>query len=362
MAEHMLATALEWLEHKSKPFFVAAALIAYAIEVYLLTTAPKPPENLNDFLIQALGALVTPFSIILLQEILELVAKISESNLLSARHQFEIVVLVIVRSFFKSFSKVNGYVQEGVFNETVQEAVVKVFAITILMVLIFLFRMWANSDYLYWYSEQGKRSNLYKQALVVVLVIAALFYQIFAPPQNESYTSHEATAIAQVESHSDSSAETKDDSTATSDGKNKAAVAASTKSDTDKDSAEYSSESGNAEGYAKAKDEHTDFLSRYFDVFAFVSLVFTGLIVIEALFLILSILSGEFPRLMLESGLVIALIFARFPLFVSNTLSYSLSVLGVAFAAAALYLYYRISKWAQDAGHYPTRQQAEQQS
>ena len=327
MNEHMLAHALEWLEHKSKPLFVVAALIAYGFEIYFLTLSISPLENLNEFLIKALVALTTPFSIILLQEILELVAKISESNLLSARHQFEIVALVIVRSFFKSFSKVNESVQKGLFSENVQEAVVKVFAILILMVLVFFFRRMANSDYLYWYSEQGKRSNLYKQALVVVLVFFALGYQIISGPQPDSHAIHsiDNQAVASTDLH----------------------VVAAVDSRTEP-SASYA--------------DQPDILSTYFDVFGFVSLVFTGLIVIEALFLILSILKGDFPRLMLESGMVIALIFARFPLFVSNTLSYSLSVLGVAFATGALYLYYRISMWAQEAGYYPRRDEVQQES
>ncbi|MEM7127694.1 MAG: hypothetical protein AAF702_15275 [Chloroflexota bacterium] len=263
MFEHMLAFALEWLEERTKPLFVVAALLAYGFEIYSIMAVMNPLNDLNFFLIEALSALTTPFSIILLQEMLELVAKISESNLLSARHQFEIVLLVIVRSFFKSFSKVNGYVAEGEFSPTVQEAVVKVFAIIILMAMIYFFRVMSDSKYLNWYSEQGERSNLYKQALVVVLVIFALVYQI---------------------------------------------------------------------AYARS-----------FNVFDFVSLIFTGLIVIEALFLILAIAKGDFGRLVLESSLVIALIFARFPLFASNTLSYILSVIGVAFATASLYLYYRVS-------------------
>lgn len=82
-----------------------------------------------------------------------------------------------------------------------------------------------------------------------------------------------------------------------------------------------------------------------FDEFQFVRLVFTGLIVIEALFLIWSILKGDLPRMVLESNLVIAVIFARFRLFTSNTLSYVLSVVGVDFATASLYLFYRISQW-----------------
>lgn len=270
MNEHILAHALEWLEEKTKPLFVLAALVLYFVEIYKITGRMNPLDDLNQFLVEALIALTIPFSIILLQEMLELVAKISESNLLSARHQFEIVLLVIVRSFFKSFSKVNSYVADGTFSPAVQESVVKVVAIILLMLMIFAFRIMAQSKYLSWYAEQGKRTNLYKQGLVVALVIFALFYQIG--------------------------------------------------------------------------------IKGSFYVFDFVSLIFTGLIVIEALFLLLSIINGDFPRLVLESSLVIALIFARFPLLSSNTLSYTLSIIGVAFATAALYLFYRISKWMHETG------------
>ncbi|MBV7338164.1 hypothetical protein KFU94_60060 [Chloroflexi bacterium TSY] len=138
------------------------------------------------------------------------------------------------------------------------------------MGLIHFFRVMSESSYLSWYQEQGQRTNLYKQGLVVILVIFILIYQLAFDPTSTKWT---------------------------------------------------------------------------FDEFQFVRLVFTGLIVIEALFLILSILKGDFPRLVLESSLVIALIFARFPLFTSNTLSYILSVVGVGFATASLYLFYRISQW-----------------
>ena len=54
--------------------------------------------------------------------------------------------------------------------------------------------------------------------------------------------------------------------------------------------------------------------------------------------------NSNFVILIFESSLVIALIFARFPLFTSNILAYTLSVLGVAFATATLYLMYRIGQ------------------
>ncbi|MEM7343494.1 MAG: hypothetical protein AAF485_04580 [Chloroflexota bacterium] len=273
MNEHILAEALEWLEEKTKPLFVLAALILYALEVYRITRVISPVEQLDAFLIESLAALSIPFGIILLQEMLELVTRISESNLISARRQFEIVILVIIRSFFKNFAKVNGYVDDGIFSPVVIEAIVKVGAILALIVLIHLFRVMAEGQGLDWYAGQGERTNLYKQALVVILVISAIVYQLFFDP----------TAVFGT-----------------------------------------------------------------FDEFRFIRLVFTGLIVIESLFLILSIAKSNFGRLILESCLVIALIFARFPLFASNTLSYILCIIGVAFATGSLYLFSEISKWVRE--------------
>lgn len=262
---HMISETLEWLEEHSKPLFVIAALLLYAMSIVQLANEVSPITELNEFLIQSLANLSIPFGIILLQELLELVANISESNLLSARRQFEIVLLVIIRSFFKKFAKVNAAVDSGFFNEYVQEAVVKVLAIVALMLLIHFFRLLSESPYLERYAEQGRRSNLYKQILVVVLIVFVLINLIV--------------------------------------------------------------------------------VEKSFDELVFIRLVFTGLIVIEAMFLILSIwYNDSFIILIFESSLVIALIFARFPLFTPNILAYSLSVLGVAFATAILYLMYRVAQ------------------
>lgn len=264
MNEHMLAHALERLEEQTKPLWVVVALLLYGIEIGRIASTLNPLANLDQFLIEALSALSVPFGVILLQELFELVATISENNLLSARRQFQIVLLVIVRSFFKSFAKLNGYVADAEFSTTVQEAVIKVVAIIAFMFLIWYFRQMAESEYLKWYASQGGRANLIKQILVVLLIIVILVYQF---------------------------------------------------------------------GFAGG-----------FETSQFIQLVFTGLIVIEALFLIISIWKGDFGRLVLESSLVIALIFARFPLFASNSLSYALSVMGIAFATIALFLFYRVSQ------------------
>lgn len=257
---YFVAEWMEWLEHRTKPVFVFAALLLYVVEIGRISTTMNPFANLDQFLVEALGALSVPFSVILLQELLELVAVLSDSNLVSARHQFEIVLLVIVRSFFKKFDKLNGYVDAEAWNSTVQEAIIKVFAIIAIMYLLYLFRRMAESNEIKPLANAGAVTNHAKQIFVIILAIIALFYQL--------------TVVKQ------------------------------------------------------------------FDTIQYIRLVFTGLIVIEALFLILAIWKNDIGRIMLESSLIIALIFARFPLFTSNRLSYGLSVLGVAFATAALGIFY----------------------
>ncbi|MFT7586624.1 MAG: hypothetical protein ACI9EW_003062 [Cellvibrionaceae bacterium] len=262
---HVISESIDWLEHKSKPLFVIVALLLYVISLVQLTAEVSPITQLDEYLIGALANLSIPFGIILLQELLELVANIAESNLLSARRQFEIVLLVIVRSFFKKFDKVSGYVESGEFSDTVQESVIKIGAIIILMTLIFAFRYMAESQYLRRYLEsQGKTTNAYKQILVVILISFILGYLLF--------------------------------------------------------------------------------VTRSFEEIAFIRLVFTGVIIIDAVFLLIAIMGdSSFASITFESSLIIALIFARFPLFVSNQLSYILSVIGVIFATTSLFLMYKVA-------------------
>lgn len=257
----IVSETLEWLEHRTKPLFVIVALILYIISLYQLGLEVSPMNQLDEFLVGALGNLSIPFGIILLQELLELVANISESNLLSARRQYEIVVLVIVRSFFKKFGSVSGYVDEGAFSSTIQESMIKIFALALLMILVFLFRYMAESKYLRNYVT-GQITNAYKQVLVVILVLFVLGYMLI--------------------------------------------------------------------------------IQRQFDEIDFIRLVFTGVIIIDAIFLLLAIMrDSSFVTVAFESMLIISLIFARFPLFASNKLSYILSVMGVALGTFALYLMYR---------------------
>ena len=257
----IVSETLEWLEHKTKPLFVAVALILYAVSLYQLGLEVSPMKELDAFLVGALSNLSIPFGIILLQELLELVANISESNLQSARHQYEIVVLVIVRSFFKKFGSVSGYVDAGEFNSTIQESMIKIAALILLGILVFTFRHLSGSKYLRNYVT-GQITNAYKQILVVILVIFVLGYMLF--------------------------------------------------------------------------------VQQSFDEIDFIRLVFTGVIIIDAIFLLLAIMrDSSFDSVAFESLLIISLIFARFPLFASNKLSYILSVMGVGLGTFALYLMYR---------------------
>lgn len=261
MTLHWLAEGLEWLEHKTKPLFVGAALLAYAISLVVLATQINPATHLEEYLVGALGNLAIPFGIILLQEMLELITSISDSTLISAQRQFEIVVLVLVRSFFKKFDKVNEMVVAGEFGSYVREATVKVVAIIVIVALILYFRNLAKTHSMRDYAKEGRRANLWKQLLAVILSVVVLLDMILIMDQ--------------------------------------------------------------------------------FDEIVFIRLVFTGLIIIDAIFLILAILhNSKFDSLAFESGLVIGLIFARFPLFTSNTLSYMLSIVGIAFATLSLYLLY----------------------
>lgn len=257
-----LAESLEWLETKTRPLFVFVALFLYFVSIVQLLQTTNPFNDLNPFLVQALTNLSIPFGIILLQEMLDLVSSISKNTLISARNQFEIVVLVVIRSFFKNFAKVNEKVEAGLFAEPVQEAVVKVLVIIVMVALIIFFRHLSKSQHVRRYIDEGRATNLFKQSVVVIFVFLVLTDMLF--------------------------------------------------------------------------------IGGGFEDLKFITIIFTGLIVIDAIFLLLAILHHiEFDSLAFESGLVISLIFARFPLFASNILAYSLSALGVMFATISLYLLYQ---------------------
>jgi len=256
-----VAAFLNYLEHRAKPWFVGAALLSYAVALVQLARKINPVTDLDEFLVKALAALVVPFGIILLQELFELLATISESTLKATRQQFEIVVLVLVRSFFKDFYKLNKAVGAGTFSEPVQKALVKVVAILVMAVLIMVFRRLSEKAGVERQDAERRGANLWKQGVVILLVVGVL---------------------------------------------------------------------------AKFGFDRT------FDTMDFIILVFTGMIVVDAVFFLLTILRGhEFEGLMFDGGLVVALILARFPLFAANIPAYTLSAVGVGFATACLYLFVR---------------------
>ena len=254
--------SLEHLEARTRKWFVTAALLAYAGSLVWLTREVSPVSQLDAFLVKALAHLSIPFSIILLQELFELVITISQSTLRSTCQQFEIVALVILRSFFKDFYKLNQAVASGEYGEPVAKALVKAAAILLITVLIFIFKRLSDRAGMERRDRGRRAANQWKQMAVLALCLGV--FMNMAPAW------------------------------------------------------------------------------RSFEIMRFISLVFTGMIVVDAVFFLWTMLKNhEFDSLMFDGGLVVGLIFARFPLFASNILSYLLAVVGVAFATAALRMFVR---------------------
>lgn len=246
-------------QEKAKPFFSGAALILYIASLVIFVYKAKEPITFNIFLIGALVRLSIPFGVILLQELLELITFISDSSLRATQRQFQIVVLVLLRSFFKDFAKLNKYVTEGFFAEPVQKAVVKLVAVALMIALIVCFRRLSKNPSIKQYGDKDRIINLYKEMAVILLFVFSLFNLITF---EHSYT-----------------------------------------------------------------------------IMPLITMVFTGMIIIDAIFFIISIARGhEFNTLAFEASMVISLIFARFALFANNIMAYSLSTLGVAFATGSLLL------------------------
>ena len=261
LLEH-ISSGLEWLELRARRFFVVVALLLYAGSLIVLTQKVNPASDLDTFLVKALSNLSIPFGVILFQELLELLSAISRSALHSTCQQFEIVALVILRSFFKDFYKLNKAVAENILGEPVQSALVKVVAILAITFLIFIFKRLSQKAGIERRDSSRRGANLWKQAITVLLCLVVFIYMLA--------------------------------------------------------------------------------VQRTFNIMAFISLVFTGMIVVDAVFFLWSIgQSHEFDMLMFDGGLVVSLILARFPLFASNKLSYALAIVGVGFATAALRLFVR---------------------
>jgi anti-sigma regulatory factor (Ser/Thr protein kinase) len=257
-----LVAAVKHFEHKTSHLFVYAALLSYPICLVLLLKKVDPVSDPTTFLIKALAALAVPFGIILLQELLELVASISHSTLDSTRRQFQIVILVILRSFFKDFDKLNKAVIAGEWSDSVTKAVVKVVAILVMMGLMLWFKRLSNKAGVERLDAARHTANLYKEVAVVFLCVAVLVDLIMG--------------------------------------------------------------------------------GQSFDILTYISLVFIGMIIIDALFLLVTILQGHrFDDLMFDGGIVVSLILARFPIYASNTLSLTLSIVGVVFATLCLYMLVR---------------------
>jgi len=262
--------AVEEAEEKARGPFVIVAILIYIGSLFMLARKVNPVTDLDAYLVKALAQLSIPFGIILLQEMFELVATISKSTMRSTSQQFEIVALVILRSFFKDFYKLNSVVAEGAFGEPVQRAVVKIVALNIIAVLIAVFNHLSKRAGIERRDGRRQASNRCKQTVVIGVVLAVFVYML---------GDHGWSVVS--------------------------------------------------------------FLKEW-DIMVFISLVFTGMIIVDAVFFLWTIKqTTDFSTLMFDGGLVVSLILARFPLFTTSILAYSLAVVGVAFATAALYLFIR---------------------
>jgi anti-sigma regulatory factor (Ser/Thr protein kinase) len=257
-----LSRRLEKVEEKTKPVFVAVAIILYAGSLALLARKVNPLTDLDEFLVKALANLSIPFGIILLQELFELITAIPRSTLRSASQQFEIVALVILRSFFKDFYKLNKAVAVGEFSEPVQVALVKILSLVLITVLIITFNRLSERAGVERRNTGRLSANHFRQIVVILLCIASATYMVTV--------------------------------------------------------------------------RHS------FDVMTFISIVFTGMIVLDAVFFLWMIPQNhEFDSLMFDGILVVGLIFARFPLFAVNLITFPMAVIGVVLATGGLRLFIR---------------------
>lgn len=94
-----IAGMLAHIAEHAKPLFSGAALLFYVGSLVLLVRDVNPIHEQDTFLVEALVRLSIPFSIILLQEILELATMMSGRTLASKQQQFQIVVLVRLLAF-----------------------------------------------------------------------------------------------------------------------------------------------------------------------------------------------------------------------------------------------------------------------
>jgi hypothetical protein len=190
-----IAKRLERVEEKSKILFVVTALGLYAWSLVELSRDVDILTDVNTYLVRALANLAIPFGVLLMQELLELITNISHSTLQSARRQFEIVVLVVVRSFFKSFDKLNGYVDDGSLGAPIYQAGLKILAILVMSALIIYFVSNTTKASISDYLVGGRTANLFKQMLVLILVALILVGEIRNGFENIHFISTVFTAM-----------------------------------------------------------------------------------------------------------------------------------------------------------------------
>lgn len=167
---------LEKAEGTTKVFFVAIAIFSYVGSLILLVRDINPLANLDEFLVKALANLSIPFSIILLQELVELIISIPRSALRSTCQQFELVALVILRSFFREFSTLNEAVADGAFSAPVQLAIVKIISLALITVLIVVFTRLIRRAGVESRNAGQSDANLIRQCVVIGLCIATVIY------------------------------------------------------------------------------------------------------------------------------------------------------------------------------------------
>jgi serine/threonine-protein kinase RsbW len=259
---YRITHGLEKIEEKTKYLFITIAILLYTVSLVQLAQKVSPLTSLDEFLVKALANLSIPFGVILLQEFFELINTIPKSALQSACQQFELIALVILRSFFKEFYKLNKAVTAGEFSDPVKLAIVKVVSLAVITVLIIIFKRLSERAGLERQSAKQVRINHLKQFSVIILCLASLVYMLY--------------------------------------------------------------------------------FKQSFYIITFLSIVFTGLIVLDALFFMIMIpQNDEFDNLMYDGTLVISLIFARFPLFAVNIVAFPMAMIGVALATGGLYLFIR---------------------
>ena len=85
-----------------------AGFAAHLGLVFLASTLPSPPALIAAVGTNYLSAIYTPFSFILLYEVLMLIVALPQSTTQSIAKQYEIVSLIFIRSFFKQIAELQG--------------------------------------------------------------------------------------------------------------------------------------------------------------------------------------------------------------------------------------------------------------